>query len=166
MYDKLDWGFIDYTLTDIGYQTSYDRLSCTVSALHLCRLFRMEVLWMSLNPREDFDKEILFLHTFFALCMEKLAQTIYVEVESGRWKPIKLLMDDLGISLCLPMTLSSSLRLLWIKWGWSKKHWWCFILTLGHNVSTQKTDFLLKECIDRYKEWYKYRFGFFLCDWS
>lgn len=89
-YDILNWDFLKSALKDIGLKDWLISLilSCVSS-------FSMQVLWngsmtRSFTTSRGIRQGDPLSPYLFVICIERLAHMISVEVEHGRWKPIRL----------------------------------------------------------------------------
>ncbi|GMJ00023.1 hypothetical protein HRI_003671500 [Hibiscus trionum] len=85
-YDRLEWSFIDDTLSDIGVPDHLRSLimSCVSSV-------STQILWNgdtsdSFKPTRGIHQGDPLSPYLFVLCMERLAQAIQREVDQGTWK--------------------------------------------------------------------------------
>lgn len=89
-YDRLDWGFLKFTLQSLGLDNRFiELIMCCVSTS------TMRVQWQnttsdSFKPTRGVRQGDPLSPYLFVLCMERLGQLIHHEVAAGRWKPLPL----------------------------------------------------------------------------
>lgn len=89
-YDRLNWDFLQETLKDIGLKDWL--INLIMACVSSCS---MQVLWNG-NMTRSFSTSRGVRHGdplspyLFVICIERLAHMITVEIEQGRWKPVRL----------------------------------------------------------------------------
>lgn len=101
-YDRVDWGFLELTLTKFGFPPLIIGLimSCITSS-SLSLKWNGEKL-DSFTPIRGLRQGDLLSPYLFVLCMEKLAILIQEKVQQKKWLPIKFLI------MVLPFLIYSS----------------------------------------------------------
>ncbi|XP_031105595.1 uncharacterized protein LOC116010359 [Ipomoea triloba] len=89
-YDKLAWSFIEESLSEIGFNTSWRRniLECITTS-------RLAINWEGklsewFNPTRGIRQGDPLSPLLFVLCVERFSHLILDSVNSGRWKGIKI----------------------------------------------------------------------------
>lgn len=88
-YDKLGWPFIEDTLVDAGLPRTLINLIMHCISGGTCRLLWNKELTEPFQPSRGLRQGDLLSSYLFVLCMERLAQWITAQHQSGRWRPIK-----------------------------------------------------------------------------
>lgn len=89
-YDRLDWGFLEFTLQGLGLNREFiELIMCCVSTVTM-RVLWQDTLTESFKPTRGVRQGDPLSPYLFVLCMERLGQLIHQEVEDRHWKPFPM----------------------------------------------------------------------------
>lgn len=97
-YDRPEWGFISDTLNELGLPKKMVDIITECIGSSQFRLLWKEESTEAVSPGRGFQQGDPIPLYIFVLCMECLAHIIQMEVEGGRWKPLKALRGGPQIS--------------------------------------------------------------------
>lgn len=89
-YDRLDWGFLNRTLIDIGTKASFSKVIMTCVSSSSMRLSWNGDRSDSFSVSRGIRQGDLISPYLFVMCIERLAHCIQHFIAKGLWKPISL----------------------------------------------------------------------------
>lgn len=89
-YDRVDWGFLEFTLQRLGLNTAFIELIMGCVSTTTMRVQWQGTMSTSFKPTKGVRQGDPLSPYLFVLCMECLGQLIHHEVEEGRWQPLTM----------------------------------------------------------------------------